>query len=250
MIKVNHVTVNYQQNNILDDINLTVASGDYVGIVGPNGSGKTTFIKAILGLVELKRGDIGLFGVPLNGFDQWQRIGYQPQFSPMLEKGFPATVSEIIQTGLLAKPARFHFGKRRDQQALNEVLALFKIENIKNKRIGELSGGQKQRVFLARAMINKPECLILDEPTVALDPESRFNFYQTLKQINNDFKTTILLVTHDSSTIGEFADKLLYLDRKVVFYGSFKDFCHADEMTAYFGHFTQHMICHQHHRES
>jgi len=249
MIKVNQLTVNYQQNKILDSITLNIAAGDYLGIVGPNGSGKTTFIKAILGLITTKHGRIELFSKPIEKFKDWHKIGYLPQFIPMSKKGFPATVEEIIKTGFLAKPRFRQINSATDKSNLDDVMDMFKITDIRQKLIGELSGGQKQRVFLARAMINKPECIILDEPTTALDPEGRLNFYQTLKTINRELKTTVLLITHDSSTIGEYADRLLYLDRKVIFYGDFQDFCQAKEMTAYFGHFAQHLICHQHQNE-
>jgi len=120
------------------------------------------------------------------------------------------------------------------------------ISDLKDKLIGELSGGQQQRVFLARSLVSNPELLILDEPSTALDPSSRESFLELLKKLNREIGITVLLITHDTSQIGKYADKLLYLDKKVIFFGGFADFCRSEEMGEYFGRFSQHLICHQH----
>ena len=120
------------------------------------------------------------------------------------------------------------------------------IHEIKDKRIGELSGGQQQRVLLARALIGEPEFLILDEPTTALDPETRDNFFSTLKELNQNQRVTIIIVTHDVADIGKYASKLLYLDKRIIFFGSFENFCSSADMANYFGEFAQHLICHRH----
>jgi zinc transport system ATP-binding protein len=112
--------------------------------------------------------------------------------------------------------------------------------------IGDLSGGQQQRVLAARALVNEPELLILDEPTTAFDPETRENFFRTLQELNHNKKVTVILVTHDIGSIGKFASKLLYLDKRIIFYGSFEDFCSSADMGSYFGEFAQHLICHRH----
>jgi zinc transport system ATP-binding protein len=112
--------------------------------------------------------------------------------------------------------------------------------------IGDLSGGQQQRVLVARAIVNEPELLILDEPTTALDPETREKFFHTLQELNQNKKVTIILITHDIGSIGKYASKLLYLDKRIIFYGSFEDFCSSADMESYFGEFAQHLICHRH----
>jgi zinc transport system ATP-binding protein len=112
--------------------------------------------------------------------------------------------------------------------------------------IGELSGGQLQRVLVARAIVNEPDLLILDEPTTALDPETREIFFNTLQKLNKSKNTTIILVTHDMGSIGKYASKLLYLDKSIIFYGSFENFCSSRDMGSYFGEFAQHLICHRH----
>ena len=123
---------------------------------------------------------------------------------------------------------------------------LVDIADIGDKLIGALSGGQQQRVLLARALVKEPELLILDEPTIAIDPEIRERFLNVLSGLNRDGGVTVLLVTHDTGSIGKYAKKLLYLEREVVFYGGFDEFCLSEEMTKVFGAFAQHLICHRH----
>jgi zinc transport system ATP-binding protein len=125
-------------------------------------------------------------------------------------------------------------------------MELMGIIAIKNKLIGELSGGLRQRALLARALVNDPELLILDEPTTALDPETRESFYQVIKDLNRTKNTTVLLVTHDTATVGLYASRLLYLDKRIIYYGSFEDFCTSLEMTEIFGGHAQHLICRRH----
>ncbi len=236
----------YNATEILTDISFQVAAGDYVGIVGPNGSGKTTLIKLALGFLKPARGKINLFGQPPVDFTDWQRVGYLPQKANYFNPHFPATVREIVALGLLSKK---QFPKRTgkgDEKTIDNALSLMDIANIKKKLIGELSGGQQQRVLIARAMVSEPDLLILDEPTTALDPEGREKFYNTLKELNDKKKLTIIMITHDMGTIGKYASKLLYIDKKVIFFGGFDTFCASREMSDYFGEYSQHIICHKH----
>ncbi len=249
IIDCSHLTIKYQDSVVLDQVSLQLPPGEYFGVVGPNGSGKTTFIKALLNLVPMSGGQIRLFGTPLAQFKDWHRIGYLPQFTVLPKQGFPATVREIVATGLLSQKRFPRHQTDKDKDKLEAVMNLLKIKELERRQIGNLSGGQRQRVYLARALVNEPSLLILDEPTVALDPEARENFYQTLLSLNQEKKVTVLLVTHDSGTIGHYATKMIYLDRRLIFFGSFKDFCISEEMTGLFGDFAQHVICHQHESE-
>ncbi len=246
IIAIDNLCFSYNANEVLSDISFTVQSGDYIGLVGPNGSGKTTLIKIILGLIKPQIGEVLLYGVnPLEFTDRF-KIGYLPQKLSMMNPHFPATVKEVISIGLFSKrgfPKRL---SKNDNNAINEAMRLMDVYDIKDKLIGELSGGQQQRVFAARAIVNRPELLILDEPTAALDPEVRESFFHTLHLLNHDKNVTIILVTHDIATIGKYASKMLYLDKKIIFYGSFEDFCTSKNMTSYFGEFAQHLICHRH----
>jgi len=236
----------YREGRVLEDISIRVLRGDYVGIVGPNGSGKSTLVKALLGLVDISDGRAALFGAPLADFRDWQRVGYLPQSLHLVNPVFPATVHETVGLGLLSLkrfPKRLN---RDDRSKIDQTLDELNISDLKQKLIGELSGGQLQRVLLARAIVNDPELLILDEPTAALDPETRGLFYSLIGEINLRRGVTVLLVTHDSGAIGQHASKMLYLDKKVLFYGSFEQFCHSPEMSSLFGEHSQHLMCHRH----
>lgn len=245
ILSVEGLGFRYNSVEILSNISFGVNAGDYIGLVGPNGSGKTTLIKVALGLLKPDKGTVSLFGINPMDFKDRHRIGYLPQrtlFNPY----FPATVKEIVSLGLLSKkkaPGKFD---NSEVEMLGEAIRLMDVLDIKDTLIGELSGGQQQRVLVARAIVNEPELLILDEPTTALDPETRERFFHTLQGLNQSKHTTIILVTHDIGTIGKYASKLLYLDKRIIFYGSFEDFCSSKDMGSYFGEFAQHLICHRH----
>ena len=245
-LKASGLSCSYNGMEVLTDISFSVASGDYLGIVGPNGSGKSTLVRALLGLLELDAGSTELFGAPLAEFADWARIGYLPQRIRFFNPNFPGTVEEIVRLGLLAGGARLSRSSAGQNMAIDAALELLGIVPLKKRLIGGLSGGQQQRVLLARAMVNRPELLILDEPTTALDPETREQFYALLERINRSEGTTVLLVTHDTWSIGKYANRFLYVDKKIIFDGSFDDFCHSEEMTAFFGEHAQHLICHRH----
>ncbi len=245
-ISIEGLSFDYHGNEVLRDITCDIRQGDYVGIVGPNGSGKSTLIRCILGLNRVEHGTITLFGVPQPAFTSWDRIGFLPQGLQLFNPNFPATVEEVVRLGRLSKkrfPRRFDAS---DSEAVERAMDLMGISSLGKRLIGELSGGLRQRVLLARALVNDPEVLILDEPTTALDPETRDSFYATVRDLNVNRGTTILLITHDSSTIGLYASKLLYLDKRIIFFGTFEEFCHSSNMTEVFGHHGQHLICRRH----
>jgi len=246
IISIEGLSFAYQGTEVLHDITCGIKAGDYLGVVGPNGSGKSTLIRCILGLNSVVQGKISLFGTPQTAFTAWDRIGFLPQGLQLFNPNFPATVEEIVKLGRLSKksfPRRF---SDADSTATAQALELMGISSIRNKLIGELSGGLRQRALLARALVNEPDILILDEPTTALDPETRESFYATLQDLNATKGTTVILITHDSATVGLYASKLLYLDKKMIFYGSFAEFCHSTHMTEVFGPQNQHLICHRH----
>jgi len=246
MLAVERLSFRYNSVEVLNDISFLVDAGDYVGLVGPNGSGKTTIIKIILGLMEPQKGSVSLFGTNPTAFKDRHKIGYLPQKPTNFNPHFPATVEEVVSLGLFSKKGFPGRVVKNDERLINEAMALTDIFNIKDAMIGDLSGGQQQRVLAARALVNQPELLILDEPTTALDPETREKFFQTLQELNRSKKVTIILVTHDIGSIGKYASKLLYLDKRIIFYGSFEDFCSSGDMGSYFGEFAQHLICHRH----
>lgn len=238
-IEVKNLSVSYGNSEVLKNISFNINEGDYIGIVGPNGAGKSTLIKTLLNLVAETTGEITYY------VDK-KFIGYLPQITEASHKMFPASVFEVISTGLLLKKSFPKLITKEDKRKVEESLKLLNIQELSHKKIGDLSGGQQQRVLLARALVSNPKLLILDEPTSALDPKIRNEFYELLKELNETLKVTIILISHDIGTIGKYASRLIYLDKTLIFDGTFDEFCHSTDMTEYFGHLSQHQICWRH----
>ena len=246
ILEVNNLNFAYDKTPIISQVSFGVQKGDFIALAGPNGAGKTTLVKLILSLEEKQSGEIKIFGSDFKNNIPWPKIGYLAQRANLFNPLFPATVREVVALGLLSQKKYPKKINRPDNEKINQVLDLLDIQNLKHKSISELSGGQQQRVFLARALVSNPELLIMDEPSTALDPETRANFFELIKKLNQEHQTTIIIITHDTAQAGQYADKLLYLDKEIIFFGQFADFCHSPEMEKYFGHFAQHLICHQH----
>ncbi|NTW30559.1 MAG: metal ABC transporter ATP-binding protein [Candidatus Moranbacteria bacterium] len=231
----------------LSRVCFSVRSGESIAIAGPNGAGKSTLIRLALGLIESRyEGEIALFGTLLQEFREFRKIGYLPQRVNVFNPLFPATVSEVVGLGLLSGKLYPKRQTASDRDRIRKTLQRLDILDLEHRSIGELSGGQQQRVFLARAVVGDPDILFLDEPSTALDPEARDRFYGFLDVLRIEKGTAIVIITHDIAHAGEHAEKLLFLDRSVIFFGPFADFCESKEMEGRFGFFAQHMICHQH----
>lgn len=244
-IQIKDLCVAYYGVEAISGVSFDINEGDYIGIVGPNGSGKTTLLKAILGLIPFE-GNITYQEKKFSEFLQQKHIGYLPQKMSFLDQRFPATAYEVVLSGVYCCK---NFPKRlakKDYLAADKAMELLEVSNLKTKLIGKLSGGQQQRILLARALVHDPDILALDEPSAALDPQTRENFYLILQKLNKDKKITILFISHDPGTVGKYADRLLYLDKKVIFYGNLEEFCKSEAMAKYFGVSSQHIICHRH----
>lgn len=244
LIEIKDLSVKYGEIEALSKVSFDIMSGDYVGIVGPNGSGKSTLIKAILGLIPFE-GEILFQGQSFSDFMLKKNVGYLPQKMSFIDQRFPATAMEIVVSGLYCQKKFPKRVTREDYKSAKKIMETLGISDLADRSIGKLSGGQQQRILLARALIHSPQLLILDEPTVALDPQSRETFSLTIQKLNRELGVTILLVSHDAGSMGKYASKLLYLDGQVIFYGTFDDFCKSPQMTNYFGA-DQHIICHRH----
>ncbi len=246
ILELKNVSVSYGQSEVLRDISFSVEQGDFIGFVGPNGAGKTTLIKAILGLLPISGGSVELFDSGLNKFSNWGKIGYLPQQAEFVNLLFPATVEEVILLGLLSQKTWPKRVTKADRFKVDEIAQQLQISDLKNKMLFELSGGQQQKVLLARALVSHPQLLIFDEPSTALDPDSREFFFNFIREMNKKNGIAIILITHDTGFIGHYAEKLLYVDKELVYYGKFSDFCKSEKMGKYFGAHHQHLICHQH----
>jgi zinc transport system ATP-binding protein len=245
-IAVENLSFRYDGNEAVTDVSFSVNGGDYVALVGHNGSGKTTLVKLILGILKPIHGSISLFGTDVSQFTSWEKIGYLPQNIALFNPLLPATVKEIVGLGLLSGK---HFPKRlrnKDFKKVFDALDQLEIRDLKDTLIGQLSGGQIQRALLARAIVNNPQLLILDEPVSSVDSQTRKEFFAYTAKLNKERKTTVILITHDIAHSGGYAHKLLFLDKRIVFYGNFGEFCVSKKMADEFGAELQHIICHQH----
>lgn len=246
VIEATHLSVRYGETEALRDISFSIEKGDVVGLVGPNGGGKTTLVKALLGLVPKTEGTILFFGKGMKHVDRFSKVGYLPQQQSGINRLFPATVGEVVFLGLLPGKGRPKSITRADTQKIDDTLSLLGILPLKNKTLFELSGGEQQKALLARALVSRPELLILDEPSTALDPSSREDFFKVIRTLNQEKKITILLITHDTGYIGEYANKLLYIDRTLVFFGNISDFCPQGDIASCFEKSAHHIVWHQH----
>jgi len=246
ILEIKNVSVEFNGLVAIKDVSAKINRGDFVGLAGPNGAGKSTLVKAILGLVPLQKGAIVLFDQDIKKFSQWEKVGYLPQKINTINPLFPASVEEIVSIGLLSTKSFPKIINSEDKKRISKVLLDLDILKLKHKMFSELSGGQQQRVVLARALVSKPDLLIFDEPSNALDPVSRDSFFSYIKKLNIEEGITIILITHDTGYIGKYANKLLYIDGRLIYYGSFTDFCKSGEMSKQFGKLDQHLICHQH----
>jgi len=225
IINVKNISVSYGQNEVIKDVSFQIQKGDFVGMAGPNGGGKTTLIRAILGLVPVTAGEINLFGRPQKLFKDFSKIGYLPQKHSHINSLLPALVEEVVLLGLLSLKRFPKIIKPEDTKLVKEILKELEIFNLKAKPFSELSGGQQQRVLLARALVSSPEILIFDEPSTALDPNSRVRFFNLIQQLNKERGVTTILVTHDTDHICKHAGKILYVDHKIVYLGEAAGFC-------------------------
>lgn len=215
ILEVKNFTINRDGERVIDDANFTINSGDYVGIVGPNGGGKTTLLSAILNLLPILTGSIRLFGADASKFSSWGKIAYISQHATSFESQFPLTVRELVSLGCIRKGNIGRRFKHEDWVAVDESIAFMGLTDVADRRIGQLSGGQKQRVFVAKALARKPELILLDEPIVGVDSNAQERFYKKLSDLNVERKTTILIVTHDLASVFCRMSKVLCVNKKV-----------------------------------
>jgi len=218
-IDVQDLSFAYDGNPILEHVSFTIEKGDYVGIVGPNGGGKTTLLKILIGLLAPQQGRVRLHGRPIGAPDNRFAIGYVPQRISQENLHFPATVYEMVESGRIPRAGFFHRLGRDDRRAIDQALAAAQIDGLRNQLLGNLSGGQRQRVYVARALAAEPELLMLDEPFVGIDPAAQADFYAFLKELNQQRALTILFVSHDLDMIAAQVKTILCLNRGLLCVG-------------------------------
>lgn len=220
ILKIDDLCFHYQNNiDILHNINLQINKGEFVGIFGENGAGKSTLIKLLLGQLKPCQGRIKWLKTDVKQFDRWEMLGYVPQRTIMSNDRFPATVYEVVIANLYKSIGLFKFPNRTHKEKVIKALKLTKMEKYAKRQIGNLSGGQMQRVYIARALVNNPEILILDEPTSGIDAQTVDKLFETLEELN-DKGITIVMITHDIAKAEKFLTKSYKIvDGRITDYG-------------------------------
>lgn len=207
ILQVDNLSFSYGNKIIFENLNLKVDPGDFLALVGSNGVGKSTFLKTILGINPPTSGTIKWFGQPARQRQPWQGIGYVAQ-GKTFNKQFPASVREMVTAGLISQRNRFKQFPKDTVQKVDEVLDLVGLTDHSEALLGTLSGGQLQRALLARALVNAPQALILDEPTVGIDPDGLNQICNLLSQLNKIHNYTIIMVTHQLECIASKINRL------------------------------------------
>lgn len=220
-IKCNDLKLGYDGKIVASNINFEVNKGDYICIVGENGSGKSTLVKSLLNIVKPVSGEIEF----VSGFDR-HNFGYLPQQSGAI-KYFPVSVREVVLSGFSGKKS-FSSHNKKNKEICNINMKRLGIYDIQAKSINELSGGQQQRVFLARALCAARDALLLDEPVTGLDPVVASEMYETLKQLNNELQTTVIMVSHDMDSALKYATHILHICHESSFFGTVSEYLNSE----------------------
>ena len=237
IVEINGLTVHYPDVKALDDVSFVVNPGDFLGIIGPNGAGKSTLFASMLRLNTNYKGIIKFFGEDIKKSKKYlKEIGYVPQ-KPVFEKTFPVTVNDVVRMGLR---------NESDENKIDEILQQLWIHELSNRRIGELSGGQQQRVFIAKALVNNPKILILDEPVTGIDQQSMELFYSILRELNSNQKITIIWSSHDLDAVNRLANHVACLNRTLFFHGESEKFFSDDKLVKQYSEASMQEHMHHH----
>lgn len=215
VVKLEDIWVHHDSAFILEGISLSISRNDFLGIIGPNGGGKTTLLKVILGLITPSRGRVSVLGKPPHR--SRKRIGYVPQHN-LFDRDFPVSVWDVVLMGRYGRVGLFRRYGSEDRKRVQVALQTVGMFDYEDRQMGKLSGGEQQRVFIARALVGEPELLLLDEPTASVDPAMQTDFYELLEELKQ--RMVIVLVSHDISAISIYVDKVACLNRQLYYHGS------------------------------
>jgi len=215
IVRLKDIRVSYGDIPALEDVTLSIFQHDFLGIIGPNGGGKSTLLKVLLGLVKPNSGSVSVFGKPPE--EARSQIGYVSQHYSF-DRDFPASVWDVVMMGRYGRTGLFRRYDRQDREAAEKALERVGMLEQRGKQIGRLSGGQQQRVFVARALVAEPKLLLLDEPTASIDPTMQTEFYELLEELKKIL--TIVMVSHDIGAVSVYVDKIACLNRQLYYHGS------------------------------
>ncbi len=215
IVKVESVWVYCRDNLVLKDVSLNIGTGEFLGLIGPNGGGKTTLVKVILGLVRPDKGRVEVFGSsPERLGKKRPLIGYLPQRN-LIDWEFPASVLDVVMMGRYGQIGVLKPPSREDREKALQVLERVGMVDLAQRQIGQLSAGQQQRVFIARALVTSPKLLLLDEPVAGVDAATQDKFYQFLGELKEELGLTIVMVSHDLAVISNYVEKLACLNQNL-----------------------------------
>ena len=236
IVDIENLTIDYSGIKALDGISFGIDEGDFLGIIGPNGAGKSTLFKCMLGLQTQYDGTIKVFGNDIRDSKKYLlQIGYVPQ-KPVVDRNFPATIREVLSMSQNSS----------DPKKVEEALQKVWMHELADRRIGDLSVGQQQRVFIAKALVNSPKILVLDEPVTGIDQYNQDLFFQILGELNKKEKISIIWSSHDLDAVERLANKVACLNRTLFFHGVSEEFFSDDEMLKKYSETSMQMHMHHH----
>lgn len=213
-ILLRDVTFGYDRETVLENFDLRIEEGEFVGVIGANGAGKSTMIRLILGQLHPWKGEVFVNGSASNQYGKWYETGYVPQRASSQGQGFPATVEEVVMMGLYKEIGMMRFPKKKHYQCVRSALLTVSMQDYSKRLIYKLSGGQQQRVMIAKALVNNPKILLLDEPTTGVDPKSTEQLMELLRHLNKEHGITIVVISHDVPVLKKVAGRLYELKNK------------------------------------
>ena len=217
---------------VIKDVCLTVDEGEFLGIVGPNGSGKSTFLLAVLGLLKSNSGTIRIYGHPPMSSMIRQKIGWVSQAASYLPKNVRLTVRELVNLGTLHSGNLYDFGSQSRRNKTTQAIRMTGLEHVQNIDVGRLSGGQRQRAVIARALATEADLILLDEPLVGIDRESRNSLLKLLDRLCHEKGKTIIMVSHDLTAIRQTAHRMVFLEETIRFDGPTSDFPNLEKLAS------------------
>lgn len=233
LLSLRNVSFSYSKERVVDDVSFDIRKGELIGVAGPNGAGKTTLLKLIIGLLKPSSGRIE---TPASGRGAVGGVGYLPQSAQGIDMNFPATVKEVVGMGLYGRRGVFKRLGGADNEAIDKAMENVGMSRLKDRQISMLSGGQLQRALIARAMVAEPSLLVLDEPTSAVDLSGEEAFYRLVSRINKVYGVAVLLVSHDVYSLMEHTNRLLFMNRRLLYDGKSRGLGNGKLLRLLFSH--------------